>query len=247
MCAGISVSARSMSLCSFHCGKRGVRYRYYVSHPLLQKRKHDAGSVARVPAPEIEAMVIQALAEREAQACEQPAVALPSERALVERSLERVTLKPGEIEIRLMPKATDAAGNEATGMHSPVDEAGTAAATIILPWTAPSFTALKGVVHAPQARPGITAETRTALLTAIAKARGWIDDLVEGRATCFAEIAAREGKIERHIRNLAALAFVSPRIVAAIVDATAPASLTVTRLASALPYAWTEQQSQKGK
>ncbi len=59
-------------------------------------------------------------------------------------------------------------------------------------------------------------------------------------------LAAREGKIERHIRNLAALAFVLPRIVAAIVDATAPASLTVTRLASALPYAWTEQQSQIG-
>ena len=63
----------------------------------------------------------------------------------------------------------------------------------------------------------------------------------------FAEIAAREGKIERHIRNLAALAFVSPRIVTAIVDATAPASLTVTRLASALPHLWMEQQSQKGK
>ncbi len=131
-------------------------------------------------------------------------------------------------------------------MHGPGHEASTRAATIILPWTAPSFTALKGVVHAPQDRPGITPETRTALLTAIAKARGWIDDLLEGRATSFAEIAAREGKIERHIRNLAALAFVSPRIVAAIVDATAPASLTVTRLASALPYAWTEQQSQIG-
>src|SRR5215210_195077 len=50
----------------------------------------------------------------------------------------------------------------------------------------------------------------TLLLTAIAKARGWIDDLVEGRATCFAEIAAREGKIERHIRNLAALSLTMP-------------------------------------
>ena len=142
--------------------------------------------------------------------------------------------------------ATDAAGDEAADVDGPVDEAGTGAATVVLPWTAPSFTALKGVVHAPHDRPGITAETRTALLTAIAKARGWIDDLVEGRAICFAEIAAREGKIERHIRNLTALAFVSPRIVAAIVDATAPASLTVTRLASALPFRWTEQESQVG-
>ena len=241
--AGRIFDDRGNRMTPTHCGKRGVRYRYYVSHPLLQKRKHEAGSVARVPAPEIEAMVMQALVGREAQACEQQGMALPNERALVERSLERVTVKRGEIEIRLIPKPADAAGNETAGMHSPIHDAGTEAATILLPWTAPSFTALKGVVHAPSERPGITPETRTALLTAIAKARGWIDDLVEGRATSFAEIAAREGKIERHIRNLAALAFVSPRIVKAIADATAPATLTVTRLANALPSLWSEQES----
>src|SRR5207249_1013911 len=37
-----------------HTNKRGARYRYYVSHAILQKRKHEAGSVARVPADEIE-------------------------------------------------------------------------------------------------------------------------------------------------------------------------------------------------
>jgi site-specific DNA recombinase len=33
-----------------HSNKLGVRYRYYVSHAILQKRKADAGSIARVPA-----------------------------------------------------------------------------------------------------------------------------------------------------------------------------------------------------
>ena len=41
---------------------------------------------------------------------------------------------------------------------------------------------------------------------------------------------------------MATLAFVSPRIVAAIVDGTAPADLTVTDLAKALPYSWAEQE-----
>jgi site-specific DNA recombinase len=45
-----------------------------------------------------------------------------------------------------------------------------------------------------------------------------------------------------HIRLLAPLAFLSPRIIAAIVDGTAPADLTVTGLAKALPYSWTEQE-----
>jgi site-specific DNA recombinase len=38
-----------------HSNKLGVRYRYYVSHALLQKRKAQACTVARVPAAEIEA------------------------------------------------------------------------------------------------------------------------------------------------------------------------------------------------
>ena len=37
-------------------------------------------------------------------------------------------------------------------------------------------------------------ESRDALLMAIAKARAWVDDLVEGRAASFAEIAKSEGK-----------------------------------------------------
>ncbi len=56
-----------------------------------------------------------------------------------------------------------------------------------------------------------TSESRDALLTAIAKARSWIDDLRLGRLASFREIAEREGQGERHIRLLAPLAFVSPR------------------------------------
>ena len=36
-----------------HVTKGGRRWRYYVSQALLQGRKHEAGSVARVPALEI--------------------------------------------------------------------------------------------------------------------------------------------------------------------------------------------------
>ncbi len=38
--------------------KGGVRYRYYVSNAIVQQRKADAGSAARVPAPEIENLVL---------------------------------------------------------------------------------------------------------------------------------------------------------------------------------------------
>ena len=55
-------------------------------------------------------------------------------------------------------------------------------------------------------------------------------------------IARREGIIERHVRLLFPLAFVSPRILSALLDGTAPAILTATTLARALPRSWAEQE-----
>jgi hypothetical protein len=36
------------------------------------------------------------------------------------------------------------------------------------------------------------------LLSAIAKARAWVDDLVQGRLESFTQLAEQEGKVERH-------------------------------------------------
>jgi site-specific DNA recombinase len=121
-------------------------------------------------------------------------------------------------------------------------------AVIVLPWTAPSGPSAKGILHSPSASAGrsMTPETRDVLLAAIAKARAWVEDLVSGRATSFPEIAGREGKVERHVRFLAPLAFVSPSVLSAIMDGTAPAHLTVTLLAKAMPYSWAEQDRRLG-
>ena len=44
-----------------HANKRGARYRYYVSHAILQNRRVEAGNIARVPAPEIETLVCEGI------------------------------------------------------------------------------------------------------------------------------------------------------------------------------------------
>jgi hypothetical protein len=90
------------------------------------------------------------------------------------------------------------------------------------------------------------AQSCIALLTAIAKARRWINDLRQGRIASVAEIAKQEGQGERHIRLLGPLAFVSPRVISAIAEGTAPVDLTVTGLARALPYSWAEQDQSVG-
>jgi len=164
------------------------------------------------------------------------------DRDLIEGHVERIVIKPHAIEVRLAAsnkEVAQACGEDA--VCGDQDHGDPRPPTLILPWTTQSFSAVKGILHTPSPSPSLKPERRDAVLLAIVKARAWIDDLVECRVTCFAEIAAREGKAERHIRLLAPLAFVSPKLIAALIDGTAPADLTVTGLARTLPYSWTEQ------
>jgi site-specific DNA recombinase len=224
-----------------HSNKLGVRYRYYVSHALIQKRQ--AGSVTRVPAPDVEALVLDGIRKYLSSVGESaPAIA---DRELIERFVERVIVKPQAVEVSLvLPTKASAQGptlgtDDTARPHPP-------AFSITLRWTAPSFPAVKGIVHAPTTKPTLKSQSRDALLAAIAKARRWIDEISLGRVGSFAEIAEREGQCERHIRVIAPLGFVSPSIVMAILDGTAPADLTVTGLAKAFPYSWAEQEQRIG-
>ena len=124
---------------------------------------------------------------------------------------------------------------------SPGQTPESAAAALQLPWATASFSAAKGVLHEERSYPAMKPETRDALLTAIAKARVWIDDLVQGRAASLGDIAERESKGERHIRLLASLAFVSPALLAAIVEGAPSGNTTVTGLAQRLSYSWAKQ------
>src|SRR6201994_4477468 len=58
--AGKLFDDRGNRMSPSHAAKGGRRWRYYVSQAVLQGRKHEAGSVARVPALEIEARVAEA-------------------------------------------------------------------------------------------------------------------------------------------------------------------------------------------
>jgi hypothetical protein len=130
---------------------------------------------------------------------------------------------------------------EETGTDKAGDVTPTITATV--PWSLAKFAAVKGILHSPSPRTTMSLATREALLSAVAKARTWIDDLVEGRVRSFSEIAKREGKVERHIRLLAPLAFASPRIISEIVDGFAAFELTVTNFTKRLAYSWAEQEN----
>lgn len=221
-----------------HSNKRGVRYRYYVSHALIQGRRHKAGGVSRVPATEIEDLVLQAV--RQDLSSRDPETVSSDQNAVVAR-IDKITVTREAIEIKLLgtePIAANAIPGNRIGKESQSGNSN----TILVPWTASSFVAVKGIVHAPNTSgPTLTPDTRDALLNAIAKARQWMDGITSGRVKSFNDIAAKEKKVERHIRLLAPLAFVAPSIVQSLIEGTAPANLTVTELAKSSVHSWRQQ------
>jgi hypothetical protein len=215
-----------------------------VSHAILQKRPNEASSVARVPAHEVEAAALKAARDHLEESDANVDASSWSDRELVDRCIDRITIKDRLIEIQFLNTSKHKIDKSPiTGRSAKPVRKRKPLPVITMPWTATPFAANKGVVHSPH-KPAMTAEHRAALLTAIAKARAWVEDLVEGRITSFAEIAKREGKVERHIRLLAQLALVSPRIVQAINDAAI--SIKVTQLAKAAVPAWERQQVRVG-
>jgi site-specific DNA recombinase len=101
-------------------------------------------------------------------------------------------------------------------------------------------------VHAPTEHQTIDAKSRDNLLQAIARARGWMDSIIAGKIASFDDIAAAENLAERYVRRLAVLALLSPKIVRAIAEGTAPADLTISRLTQALPHRWSAQEQMFG-
>ncbi len=210
-----------------HAKKKGVRYRYYVSHVLLQGRKGDAGSITRVSAPDVEKVIVAGIRSNA------PVEAQVSDRDVVDRHLHRAVVGADSIAIALR---TD---NDDSGPSTDPLE-------IRIPFST-TGPCRKGVAHEPSAAPDRLDEvSRAALLTAIARSRGWIDAILNDPSQSFKTIAEREQLAERHIRFLAPLAFLSPRIIQAIVDGQAPADLTVSGLARRLPMAWREQEATIG-
>src|SRR2546429_7384441 len=137
----------------------------------LQGKPPPPGLVSRVPAAEIEALVVAAL--RNHLNARGGGEGLPdNDRDFLERHLERVTLTPNHLELRLRELV------EPTQAHDPANTSAgrpnASVTTMAVPWTSPVPAAVKGIIHVPAHNTPIKASRREALLIAIVKARQWI-------------------------------------------------------------------------
>jgi site-specific DNA recombinase len=204
-----------------------VRYRYYVSHALLQGRRDEAGSVGRAAAPDVEQLVVEALrgaVEHKSNSSDQD---------LMQRRLDRAVVHRDRIEVTLRRDGD----SDADATPSP--------STVSIPFVS-THPVRKGVSHSPNRQNAMDGALRISLLTAIARSRSWIEAILNDPASDFNALAISEKLAERHVRFLAPLAYLSPRIIEAIAECRAPANLTITQLARSLPMSWAKQEKQLG-
>ncbi|PWB92085.1 recombinase family protein [Methylocystis sp. MitZ-2018] len=232
MLVGLLFDDRGNPMSPSHANKKGVRYRYYVSHALLQNRKSEAGTVSRMSAPDVEQLVCDAV--RKALNANDGAC----DRDLVRARIERIVLLSDQIAVTFREPELEADLSEAENAPNRLTELTIAFAPKLMP--------RKGIVHAPMDQGKIDSETREALLKAITRSHGWMEMILSGKAASFDEIASSEGLAERHVRRLAVLAFLSPKVVRAIADGAAPLGVTVSSLTQALPHAWADQELMLG-
>jgi hypothetical protein len=221
--AGRIFDDRGNRMTPSHTTKKGVRYRYYVSNAILQKRDDKVGSISRVPAVEIEKLVLQALRTRRgAQTPPEP----DGDNDILAR-LERAVLAPEAIHIHIAESSPD------TEQRNPI--------VVSVPWSPQKFISAKGVSkNQADERLTMTTGHSDALIVAVAKARVWIDELTTGQTT-LEDIAQREGKGARQIRLLLPLAFAAPSLIKAIRKKTDLGAITITKLAQSLPHSWAAQ------
>jgi DNA invertase Pin-like site-specific DNA recombinase len=202
--------------------KKGIRYRYYVSQAVVQCRKGEAGVVARVPAPDVEALVGGLVAEQVGAQGTVP------RRQDLEARVYKVTVQADALEVVLRSGQAPETQDPNSAQHHEI---------INLPWTRKPLVATKGVALAPSGPALTDPKARDAALAAIGKARFWVDELLAGGS--FTQIAKREGKGERQVRLLLPLAFSPPATVRGLMDGTLVPT-TVTDMAKGVPIAWSQ-------
>ena len=117
-----------------HATKAGIRYRYYVSRPCLhgETKTTKVGSVTRVPAADIEDVVVKSLDEHLRSQSRMPASTITSHSAIAEL-VDRIDIHGDRLAIRLRSWET-------AGTTKPADDIEpTGDGVLSIPWQKPPF------------------------------------------------------------------------------------------------------------
>jgi hypothetical protein len=238
--AGLLFDDAGYPMVPTHATKEGIRYRYYVSRPCLhgEARTATVGSVARVPASEVEDIVVKSLNEHFRDRSGLAAKPKTSHSAIAE-VIDRIDVQKDRLTVRLKPQTNSETMKLAEDIEQAVDDC-----VLTIRWQKPPTKRFREILlpHG-SARKDVRPEKperRLKLVSAIARGRGWLDEIISGTVTDAQQIASRERCSVRHVNMTISLAFLAPKLVRAAVEGRLPRGINIERLRDA-PAEWNRQ------
>jgi site-specific DNA recombinase len=219
-----------------HATKSGIRYRYYVSLPHLHGESKTApvGSVSRIPATNVEDVIVKSVREHLIAQKEKPSFSgtQVGDRKVFQDSIPRIDVHGDRLNIQLK-SGDDEETSDTTSDH-----------ILSIPWQKPPSKRARQIllprgIPRNEVRP-TRVERRVRLVRAIARGRRWLDEVVSGSVTDVQQIAARQKCSVRQVNMTISLAFLAPDLVRAAVEGRLPRGIGVERLRDA-PAEWSRQ------
>jgi len=236
-----------------HTTKKGVRYRYYVTAAIAQGRKKEAGMIIRLPAQEIETIVLENLRKLALISMDSDGQSRIEQFGIIGLRVDVCdrTLELSWIERKRNPqqRETSVAITEADNVSASVaaDENDDASDTldarrrILVPYVYNPHKRRREIVlpanGSDYIKP-IEYDEQQRLIRSIAQGRAWLREILGGTTTSI--IAAREHKSERAIRLMLSLEFLDPKLVKAALHGNLPRGISSKRLIGS-PANWHDQ------
>ena len=274
--AGLLLDGEGHRMTPTHAVKNGKRYRYYVSRPLIDGARADAFAGLRIPAAEIEQIVVnrirrllsepasvfeildaqpgQPLLQQSLMTCAAELAGKWAEmsplrmRVILLAVVQRVDMHPDQVIIQFRPRRLAALlDNRLTAANpDPVDDEPT------LPLSHPVHLRRAGkevrmvIDHTDPFAP--PAKPDRTLIRLVVRAHRFHDMLIKHKGGKFGDLAKREKLHRSYFSQLLRLAYLAPDITTAILDGHQPAGLTATQLIERadLPMSWREQRRTLG-
>jgi DNA invertase Pin-like site-specific DNA recombinase len=229
--AGRIFDDRGNRMTPSHVRKRGIKYRYYLSSALLQGQPERAGAVSRIPAAEIEGLVVRSVRDHLNQSEE------IEDAVLISNHVVRIEVQSDQLVIEL------------TNAKSIGSKRSRSRNTLKVSWHKMPLRRCREILVPASAPPqdarAIRSENRALLVTSIARGRRWLDELITDPTAKAESIATRDGCSIRKVNMTISLAFLAPDLVKAAIEGRLPHGMGVVRLAD-LPAEWSRQYQMLG-
>jgi hypothetical protein len=252
-----------------HAAKGARRYHYYVSQAVIKKPGRAADGPVRLPADELEELVIsqvqsflQSPQQMQDVLCDPSAASVEIQsaadfarewaaattaqvRGIVPSVVKRVVVTDGLVELQLSKSAIRETITGLRDAPARLNYPGSPDDLIILE-AAATVSKCRGEVRLVLAPDVIQGSPRAipSLVKAIARAHGWVDRITKGEMPHQRAIAAETGLHRRYVGRIMQIAFLAPDITEAILEGRQPPHMTLETLMGDMPADWNLQRKQ---